>query len=537
MTTERTADLSVTNKQLQEEIAERQQVEATLRESEERFRALFEQAPDSILQIDPNTGGFVRFNTRTHENLGYTREEFENLTIADLEVVESEEEVAKHIERILEAGSDTFETRHKAKDGTIRDVLVNSRIVSAHGQRLFQSIWTDITEHNRAEEALRDSAKRLAALAEEQQTLLRHTRDFLYRHDPQGVFDYLSPAVERVTGRTVDEWCRHYSTYMTDNPINQKVFAYTEETLRTGKQSPPYLVEIIHKDGRRIMLEVSEGAYFDEGKVAGIIGVARDVTDRIQAQEALRASEQRLQGILDNTTAVIYVKDQDGSYLLANRRFEELFHVSREEILGKTDYDFFSKDRADAFRANDKRVLKECRPVEFEEVVPQDDGLHTYISLKFPLYDSQNRPYAVCGISADITERQRARQALQEAKEAAEAASRAKSTFLANVSHEIRTPIMAMLGTAELMSQGGTDRPTPERLDVILRSGRHLLSLVEDLLDLSRAEQGKLEIRYTVCSPFEIMADVEAVIAPLQREGEVDFRVFYETEIPALIHT
>jgi signal transduction histidine kinase len=119
--------------------------------------------------------------------------------------------------------------------------------------------------------------------------------------------------------------------------------------------------------------------------------------------------------------------------------------------------------------------------VEFEEIVPQDDGIHTYISVKFPLYDSQDRPYAVCGISADITERQRARQALQEAKEAAEAASKAKSTFLANVSHEIRTPIMAMLGTAELMSRGGTDRPTPERLDVILRSGHHLLSLVEDL--------------------------------------------------------
>jgi len=534
---ERTADLVDANKRLQEEIAERRRIEATLRESEEQHRAFFEQAPDSIVQVDPTTGVLVRFNDRAHENLGYTREEFRNLTIADLEAVESPEEVALHIENILNTGSDTFETKHRRKDGEIRDVLVNSRIVFVHGQRLFQSIWTDITERQRTLEALWDSTRELAALAEERQTLLKHTRDFVYRHDTQGVFNYLSPSIEQITGRTVEEWRRHYSAYMTDNPINQKVYAYTEETLRTGKASPPYLVEITHKDGRLIMLEVNEQAYFDKGKVAGIVGVARDVTDRIRAEEALRASEHQLQGILDNSTAVIYVKGLDGRYILANHRFEELFHIPQDKLVGKSDYDLFPKDRADAFTANDKRVLEECRPVEFEETVPHNDEVHTYISLKFPLYDSNDRPYAVCGISTDITDRQQARQALQEAKEAAESASKAKSTFLANMSHEIRTPIMAMLGVAELMSRSDADHLDPKRLDAILRSGRHLLSLVEDLLDLSRAEQGKLEVRHTPCSPLEIMADVEAVVAPLHCGRGIDFQVFYDTAIPSMIRT
>ncbi len=534
---ERTEDLTATNIRLQEEATERERAETTLRESEERYRALFEQAPDSIVQIDPHTGGFVSFNATAHESLGYTREEFQTLTLADIEVIESAQEIASHIERIVETGSDTFETKHRTKEGVVRDVLVNARMVSFHGQRLFQSIFTNITERKRVEEALQDSSKRLAALAEEQQTLLRYTSDFVYRHDTKGVFNYLSPGVEQITGRTVDEWCKHYSTYMTDNPINEEVVAKTEETLRTGKRSPPYLVEVTHKNGRRIMMEVSEQAYFDEGKVAGIIGVARDVTDRVAAEEALRASEHRLQGILDNSTAVIYAKDREGRYLLANRRFEELFHLSHQQVAGRTDYDFFSKDLADAFRRNDKRVLEQSRPVEFEETVRHDDGIHTYISLKFPLYDSADRPYAVCGISTDITERQQARQALQEAKEAAEAASKAKSTFLANVSHEVRTPIMAMLGAAELMSRGDAEASDPERLDIILRSGRYLLSLVEDLLDISRAEQGKLEIRYTVCSLLEILADVEAVVAPLHSERGIEFRVLYDTAIPGRIHT
>ncbi|MFQ5591905.1 MAG: PAS domain S-box protein, partial [Phycisphaerae bacterium] len=409
---ERTADLTAINRRLQEEIAERTQVEATLRESEERYRALFEQAPDSIVQVDPNTWAFVDFNTRAHESLGYDREEFGRLTIRDLLLVDPAEQLAEHIRKVLETGSDAFETKTRVKDGTTRDVLANCRVVTLRGQRMLQCIWTDITERKQAEEALRASTKQLAALAEEQQTLLRHTRDFVYRHDTRGVFNYLSPAVEQVTGRTVEEWCKHYSAYLTDHPVNQDVISYTEETLRTGKESPPYLVEIMHKNGTRIMLEVNERAYFDEGKVAGIIGVARDVT-----------------------------------------------------------------------------------------------------------------------------ERERARRALEDAKEAAEAASKAKSTFLANMGHEIRTPIMSMLGAAELMARRASERPDPARLDVILRSGRHLLSLVEDLLDLSRAEQGKLEVRLSVCSLIDIMADVEAVVAPLHRGRDVDFRIVYETPVPARIET
>jgi PAS domain S-box-containing protein len=122
----------------------------------------------------------------------------------------------------------------------------------------------DITASRRAEEALRDSSTTLTKMVEEQNVLLEHTRDFVYRHDTNGVFNYLSPAVEQVTGYSVEEWWKHYTTYMTDSPINEKVIEYTEETLRTGKERPPYLVEIAHKDGHPVMLEVGERPYFEE---------------------------------------------------------------------------------------------------------------------------------------------------------------------------------------------------------------------------------------------------------------------------------
>ena len=127
----------------------------------------------------------------------------------------------------------------------------------------------------------------------------------------------------------------------------------------------------------------------------------------------LDKSRHLLQSIMDNSTAVIYVKDLEGRFLLINRRFEELFHVVREEVAGKTDYDVFPKTRADAFRNFDRRVLAAGRVMEAEEVAPQDDGLHTYISIKAPLYDAAGKAHAVCGISTDITERKRAEEALR----------------------------------------------------------------------------------------------------------------------------
>jgi two-component system NtrC family sensor kinase len=140
--------------------------------------------------------------------------------------------------------------------------------------------------------------------------------------------------------------------------------------------------------------------------------LAASALSEAEAHKALRESEQRLQAILDNSTAVIYLKDTESRFLLINRRFEELFHISRQQAVGKNNHDLFPKESADAFRANDLRVLEHKRPLEFEEVVPQDGSMHTYLSIKFPLYSSTGEVYGVCGISTDITERKRAEQTL-----------------------------------------------------------------------------------------------------------------------------
>jgi PAS domain S-box-containing protein len=133
----------------------------------------------------------------------------------------------------------------------------------------------------------------------------------------------------------------------------------------------------------------------------------RQIGERQEAEAALIAGERRLRDILDNSTAIIYVKDRGGRYILINRQFARLFHTTREEAEGKTDFDLFPREHARRFRANDERVFASEVPMEFDESAPQDDGVHRYLSLKFPLYDAHGRVYAMCGISTDVTERER----------------------------------------------------------------------------------------------------------------------------------
>ena len=199
----------------------------------------------------------------------------------------------------------------------------------------------DVTERVRAEEALKQSETHLSQIVEERQLLLEHAKDFFYKHDREGVFTYLSPAVTHISGYTPQEWAVHYSTYLTDNPINEKVSHYTEETLATGKENPAYRVEIRARDGRNVMLEVSERPYLENGEVAGIIGVARDITDRHNAEVLLSQEKELAQVTLKSIGDAVITTDSDGRVSYLNPIAELLTGWCNEEAQGRPHEEVF----------------------------------------------------------------------------------------------------------------------------------------------------------------------------------------------------
>ena len=256
-------------------------------------------------------------------------------------------------------------------------------------------------------------------------------------------------------------------------------------------------------------------------------GVARLVRARRVAETRLAAEREetdRLLKVIDNTSAVIYMRDNDGRYLLVNRQYEQLFGIRRQDIVGLTDHDLFPKEMADDFRANDLKALSRGAPIQMEEVAPHPDGVHTYIPVTYPIRDMAGRTYAICGISTDITplkrveEKERRLNAELEARvrertAELEATARELDAFAYSVSHDLRAPLRAVAGFSEaLLEEHGDhlDENARDYLERIVAATGHMGRLIDDLLNLSRAGRAELSRR-----PVDLSAVAHRIVGEL----------------------
>lgn len=223
---------------------------------------------------------------------------------------------------------------------------------------------------------------------------------------------------------------------------------------------------------------------------------------------AWQDSKELSQQVLNKTPSVVLIKDLEGRYLFVNRACENLFDIRMEEVIGRTIFNVQSKDVAEAVTRNEKIALDQDKPVEFEEIIPTPKGARVFLSVKFPLRNTNGELVAVCGISTDISERKRVERRLQEAKEEADLANRAKTEFLANMSHELRTPLNAIIGFSDIMGSELFGKINPSRYQEysleIQKSGEHLLRLISDILDVSKIEIGEAQLEEAACDLEEI---------------------------------
>ncbi|MEE8189896.1 MAG: ATP-binding protein [Kiloniellales bacterium] len=262
--------------------------------------------------------------------------------------------------------------------------------------------------------------------------------------------------------------------------------------------------------------------------------------DELQQRSAaaLRESEERFKTVVNYAPAKIHIKDKDGRYLLVNRLAEKLYGVSDEEAKGKTTHEIFPKEMADSFQAHDQVVLETGQVTEQEEEWTLEDGVHTFLSVKFPIRDGDGNIAGVGAIGTDITERKRAEAVLLEARDLAETANRAKSEFLAAMSHELRTPLNAIIGFSEIM-KSETFGPVGSvkyrgYAEDINASGHHLLDLINDILDLSKVESGADELHEENIEAQTVLHSVRKLVQQRAENGGVELELDIPDDLPML---
>lgn len=291
-------------------------------------------------------------------------------------------------------------------------------------------------------------------------------------------------------------------------------------------------------DGSVVWLAISGRPVFaKDGRFTGYRGTGRDITETWEVEAALNESRSRLNAILDNAPASIYLKDPHGRYVLANKTFLNRYDLDESGVLGRTSREVFAREKIGPHADIDDDVARDGRVKESEQhdVVHTDRVTHT---IKFPVFDTDGELTGIGGIETDVTDRKRSEESLVEALEQADLASRAKSEFLANVSHELRTPLNAIIGFSEVVKDEMMGRLGNERYRDYIRdihsSGEHLLSLINDILDLSKIEAGKYEIEETDIAVDDLVQSTIRLMAKQADSAGLSIELDLQEPLPVL---
>ncbi len=533
---ERTADLERANQELHREIAQRERVEATLRRSEASLAKAQRIAHVGSYSREFD-GSRVAWSDETRAILGCTRKDQPSWELMFSRVHPEDRAKLIESEQTAKTEGGVFETEYRIvrPDGAMRYVRdLAETDCDAEGQpvRLFGALL-DITERKLAEQALRESETRYRLMIESQ-------ADLVVKFDRDGKLLFASPSYCDAFGRDPEQ--------LLGKPFPSLWQDGKESTELVEVLSPPYSASYeehtLTRGGPRWINWDARAVTDDSGEVEAVVAVGRDVTQRKTAEQALRKSEEEFRTLIENIPGVVYRSELAPPWRMhhMSEAVAQVTGYPLREFTGggaRVYYDLVCEEDQGYVARGVKEAIETRRPFDLEyRIHHADGGLRWVFERGRAIYDPEGRPVCLDGVIIDVTQRKTVEEELARAKVDAEAANQAKSEFLANMSHEIRTPMTAILGFADLLMSielGPHERR--EHLATIRRNSENLLTLINDILDLSKIEASKLELESIESSVWELVDDVRAMMEERARAKGLTLNVQYHCPLPRTVRT
>jgi len=518
-------------KKSSQENPERKREEVALRESEDKFRSIFENASDCIIFLD-KSGRILEINRKAEEMFGGSKEELFGKHFTKVGVI-SPRDIPVVISAFAKAliGQKTTSTICiKNKKGREICVEVSGSLLKRDSKLAgLLVIARDVTERKKTEEALKEAERKFRNMVE-------ITSDWIWEVDKNGVYTYASPKIKEILGYEPKEVIGKTPFDLMPKDEAKKIAKIFGEIAKDKKVFHDLENWNIHKNGRKVLLETSGVPILDEkGNLIGYRGMDRDITERKKMEEALREERNKLQKYLAVAGIIVLVLSPEGKVLLMNNKGSEVLGYKRMEILGKNWFTNFipEKNRAEVRAFFEKLINEIVDHVEyFENIVLTKNGEKKTISWHNSLLkDEKGGVQAILSTGADITELKQAKMTIEQLKEL----DKMKDEFLNIAAHELRTPLTSIIGLSEIIKEQNPSLASSSQkyIDIINAEGVKLSHIIKRMLTVTRFESGRETV---YLEQFNLPAFVSSSLPNLNIIAkEKKSRIVFETEKKSIV--
>jgi PAS domain S-box-containing protein len=503
----------------------RRQAEQTLRQERDFSESVLDSLP-GVLYLYDESGRFVRWNKNFEKVTGYHPEEIAKLHPLDFFAGQDKERVANRISEVFQSGSSQIEAELVVRNGEALPYVFTGVTTRIDGKACLVGVGIDVSERRRAELARLESESRY-------RTLFDYAPDGILIADSKSRYQDANPSICRMLGYSRDELIGMSAADIIADS-HQPLIEPALDMIAKQEQVPREW-HFRRKDGSQFSAEVI-ATLMPEGKILGMI---RDITERKFVEAKLRESESHLRDAQRIARLGSWELTLSDGSLRWSDQIYVIFGLDRSQFQGSYQafLDRVHPEDREFVEAAQKLVLSTGGRLDIEHRVVLPDGKVRHVHEMADVEtDKSGQPISLAGTVLDITDRKRAERE-REKRHQAEAADRIKSAFLATMSHELRTPLNSIIGFTSIILQelpGPLNAEQRKQLEMVRGSARHLLALVNDVLDISKIEAGQLEV---VSRPFDVRSSIEKVVAtmrPTAAQKNLELRVELAPEIGML---